>query len=433
MQFDRCRRCLRAGSGSSGFAVVNTIALLFAATVIGPATPRVHAQDGPPPTAVRTRMASLETVQDQLPVTGEIRAVARATVASDAEGRVIEVLVTEGDRVVAGDPIARVDDTRPRLQRDRLLASRAAAEATLEVRAAELARARLDLERLVELAANRAGRPRELDDARTDVAIAVAREAEARGDIAVIAADVAIAEDALAKSIVRAPFEGTVVERRTDVGRWMERGGDVVELIGHRRFEIWLEVPQRFKAALLGPDATIGARVEAVGLGWTDVRPVVVPIVDPTSRSFRVKLTVDDEEGLLVDGMSAVGSVPAGRSAEHLLIPRDALMQNAAGAFVFSAMGGDDGAPATAIPVPVRVLFGVGDRVAVDAAGLFPGAAVVVEGNERLFPMMPVIPTPTPAPASEPVAGAESTSGSSSDQERGSVSDRNSAGASARE
>lgn len=398
----------------SGIPSPRRVAGVLALTLIALAAP-VSAQDGPPPTMVRTRPAVLESVQDQLPVTGEVRAVARATVACDAEGRVLEVLVTEGDHVAAGDPIARVDDTRPRLQRDRLLASRAAAEATVQVRAAELARARLDLERLERLAADRAGRPRELDDARTDVAIGMAREAEARGAMAVIAADLAIAEDALEKAVVRAPFDGTVVERRTDVGRWMERGGDVVELVGDRAFEIWLEVPQRFKGALGDEGVTIGARVDAVGMVWSDQRPVVVPIVDPASRSFRVKLTVQDDAGLLADGMSALGSVPAGRSAEHLLIPRDALLQNAAGYYVFSAMGGDDGTPATAVPVPVRVLFGLGNRVAVDASGLFPGAPVIVEGNERLFPMMPVIASSAPDepasndpafddPVSDPVA-----------------------------
>jgi hypothetical protein len=39
----------------------------------------------------------------------------------------------------------------------------------------------------------------------------------------------------------------------------------------------------------------------------------------------------------------------------------------------------------------VRTLFPVGNRVAIESAGLPPEAQVVVEGNERLFPGQPLI------------------------------------------
>jgi len=361
---------------------------------------------GPPPTPVRVAAVEERVVQDRDRLTGEVQAVDRTTVASDAEGRVLEVLVEEGDPVEAGAPIARLDDTTPRLAIARLEARRGVASAVLDVRAAELARAELDLERLERLAADRASRPRELDDARSEVAVARARLAEAERDLEVIAAEIAIAREEQDDAVIRAPFAGVVVARHTDPGRWMERGGDVVELVGQGRYEIWLDVPQRYRPALASEDATVGVRVDAADRSWPPARPVIVPLVDPDARSFRVYLRVQDESGLLADGMSAVGSVPAGRSARRLLVPRDALLQNEAGFYVFAVRSMGEGPPA-AMPVTVRVLFEIGDRVAV-AGPLGPEEQVVVEGNERLFPMMPVAPQEADPPrataAADPAA-----------------------------
>ena len=56
------------------------------------------------------------------------------------------------------------------------------------------------------------------------------------------------------------------------------------------------------------------------------------------------------------------------------------------------------------MPLKIRTLFPLGDRVVVEARGLEPGDLVVVEGNERLFPMMPIEPI-------ERDGGAVSTTG----------------------
>ena len=48
--------------------------------------------------------------------------------------------------------------------------------------------------------------------------------------------------------------------------------------------------------------------------------------------------------------------------------------------------------PALAVVARVRVLFPHGDRWVIESDELREGEAVVVEGNERLFPMSPVAP-----------------------------------------
>ena len=78
----------------------------------------------------------------------------------------------------------------------------------------------------------------------------------------------------------------------------------------------------------------------------------------------------------------------------------DALLRNQAGFYVYVARG-TAGGPAHAAPVPVIVVFETPHGVAVTASGLADGDLVVVEGNERLFPMMPIAPAPAARDARE--------------------------------
>ena len=70
-------------------------------------------------------------------------------------------------------------------------------------------------------------------------------------------------------------------------------------------------------------------------------------------------------------------------------------MRSEAGAFVYVARSsGQPNSPPVAMPMPVQVMFALKDRLVVRAEGIAPGDLLVVEGNERLMPMTPVMPSP---------------------------------------
>ena len=100
---------------------------------------------------------------------------------------------------------------------------------------------------------------------------------------------------------------------------------------------------------------------------------------------------VENEAGAFAPGLALEAFVPQGAPQRWMIVPKDALVYQGSSASVYLVDGG------LARPVPVRVAFPTGDFVAIDhaaaiVAGLRPGAAVVVEGNERLMPMSPVVP-----------------------------------------
>jgi membrane fusion protein (multidrug efflux system) len=88
--------------------------------------------------------------------------------------------------------------------------------------------------------------------------------------------------------------------------------------------------------------------------------------------------------------MSVVGLVPTGVRDESLTVPQDAVLRDDAGEYVYVDGGG------RAAVVRVETLFSVDDRLVVRSTGLQPGARVVVEGHQRMFPGQPLEPVGGP-------------------------------------
>ncbi|MEO0632405.1 MAG: hypothetical protein AAFY46_17005, partial [Planctomycetota bacterium] len=62
-----------------------------------------------------------------------------------------------------------------------------------------------------------------------------------------------------------------------------------------------------------------------------------------------------------------------------------------------------------AMPMQISRLFAVGQRVAIRRGGLSEGTQVVIEGNERMFPMQPLMVQGGGEPPSGPPAQADAT------------------------
>src|SRR5947208_3094 len=139
-----------------------------------------------------------------LVASGYVVAQRKAAVASKGTGRLVYLGVVEGDRVRAGQVIARIEDAD-------IKAQLAQAQANLDLSRAELRDAEHSLarERLL------------LDSAFSSQAsydAAEARYQRVRASIAIAQATVQAAEVALENTVIRAPFDGTVLSKNADVG-----------------------------------------------------------------------------------------------------------------------------------------------------------------------------------------------------------------------
>jgi len=376
---------------------ISRLSLLAIGAVVVASGPVARAQGGRPPTAVRVEAVELETLQERRRVTGELRAVSRSRVATMESGLVLELPVREGSVVQAGDVLAALDSRRLEIELRRHQAEKLVGRAVLTAREASEAMKQRDVDALRTLQAQSATNPKELADADAELLVASAQVEAARRDIDVIAARVDLLDRRLADMKITAPFAGVVVGRNTERGEWVAEGDAIVEIVSIGSFDAWLDVPQRFAPAVAAGNEPVQVRIDATGETRPPQIPRFVPLVDPKARTFRLIVRVEDKAHRLASGMSVTGWVPTGRPDQYLTVPRNAILRNQVGPYVFQAQTTGEG-PAVAQPVQIDILFEVGDRVAVPAGQLAPGDLVVVEGNERLFPRMPISFTPPGTP-----------------------------------
>ena len=352
---------------------------------------------GPPPQAVRVDEVRSETIVAQRRVTGDVRALRRAPVAAREPGRVVELAIREGQRVDLGAVLGRLDARTLELEAGVLRARTSAADASRTEALISLERARRDLETLRRLSERDAANPKELADAESDVALAEARLQLADAERMRLTAELALLEQRIDDTVLRAPFAGVVVQRLAEVGAWLGVGDGVVELLSDRELEVWLDVSEHDLGALrasLAAGESLHVVLESTGAERDLAQARLVPLIDPRSRQFRLVATwpLIDGAADAVAGMSAVGWVPTGTNVDALTVSPDAVLRNEVGPYVWLVRETSPDAPAVAAPQQVDVLYRSGGRVVVRSAALSPGTQVVIEGNERLFPGAPVIP-----------------------------------------
>ncbi len=353
-----------------------------------------HAQ---PSALVRVDEVRLERVDRWRQVTGDVRSLRRSLIAAQEEGHVLEVNAEEGDEIPAGRVIARLDPVFAELERDRAAADAKAREGLVAERRADLERARRDLVRFEEGRRSGATSDVEFDQASTRVRIYEAQLAQAEADAEAARKRAQDAAQRLERFTIRAPFDGVIARKETEVGRWLGRGESVVELVSLELIEARIDVPEALVDRIRDPEVRVRVRIPALDKPDPDdpqkvelhelELPItaVVPDVDPLSRLFPVRVVFENTGRRAKPGMSVIGLIPTGSRGEELTVHKDAILRDDAGEFIYINAGGQ------AMPVRIRSRYGVGDRVVIGPhPELGPGVQAIIEGNERLFPTQPV-------------------------------------------
>jgi len=276
-------------------------------------------------------------------------------------GRVVELLVTAGDRVEADQPLLVLDSPEVKSAQ------------------AEYIRAEAD-ERLARAAAARAER--------LHAAHAVAEKdyQQAREEAHKTAADFERARaqlerlriapgDRTSRYVLRSPLAGTVVERRALVGMeaGAESGEPLVVVSDLSRVRVVVRLPER-QLALARPGQAVGVRVDAYGDEFPGAVSAVGDVVDEATRTVPVRCAVANPNHLLKPAMFARVSLKAPPGLHLLVVPSGALVSDGQRfrVFVRRADGSLD-------PRAVEVGAEIDGQVQV-ISGLQIGEEVVVEG-----------------------------------------------------
>jgi HlyD family secretion protein len=277
--------------------------------------------------------------------TGRVETPSRVTIGSEIAGILAERLVTDGDRVAAGQVVARLryDEAMARVREaEAALAQfeardRPAAQAALREAEARLAQAQREAERQRDLAA-RGLVARELLE-RAEEALAIAR-AQADGarvraraaapggeDERVLRQRLAIARAQLAKTEIRALVDGIVLRRLAEPGDVVGAGRGILELARDGDIEIVAQVDERNlgtlavgQKALASADAFPDRRFDA------EVR-FIAPGIDPQTGTIEVRLRVIAPPDYLRQDMTVSVDIETARRERALSVPADALRE----------------------------------------------------------------------------------------------------------
>ena len=195
--------------------------------VTGPAVAQ-----GRGPAAVRFTEAVNHEVRGTVRLPGTVESRTESVVASEVAALVVALEVEEGDRVRKDQPLVRLRTVSYDLQLQAAAGEFKEGEARLELAQSKLRRAR-------ELFEDNVISEDQLDDAFSEFTAG-------QGRVDASSARIAELEDKIARCVVRAPFAGVVVRKLTDVGQWMQAGGEVVEMVALNRLDVRVEVPERY-------------------------------------------------------------------------------------------------------------------------------------------------------------------------------------------
>ena len=296
-----------------------------------------------------------------------------------AAGRLAEVLVSEGDRVRAGQVLARLDASP---LRDALVQ----AEAQVAQGRAQAANAGLKLSRAEQAFRAGVAAGQEVDDARLAAESAQAQVRSAQ-------AQASTAKNQLARGELRAPFDGVVARRLAAAGEPVDPGRPVIEVARIDVLELRAPVAARLAVRLRAGQAAQALVDASPGESWPASVIAGAPVIDAASGAALVRVRVPNPGLRLKAGSLARARVTLQVHRAVLLVPQQALLEGPEGTMV-SVVEQEK-----AKRVPVKAGVQEGGQVEI-LEGLAEGQLVIVQGAYALPDG-----TPVALEAAAPVAG----------------------------
>ncbi|MFW6084231.1 MAG: efflux RND transporter periplasmic adaptor subunit [Gemmatimonadota bacterium] len=378
----------------------NALLTLAAAALAGCGTSegQIPEEETPTPSveAVQARCGALPLSER---LTGTVRASGQVAIYPETSGPVVEVLVSNGDRVSAGDPLVRIrgETSDGQLQQSR--ASLSSARAQREQARANVEQLERRYERARELVEEEFISREEFEQLEADLASARAELAQAEAAIEMAEGELGQSRESVRQTVVRAPIDGRVGRRNAEVGMYVT-GSDALFTIG-RLEEMQIEVPIT-QEMLSRIEVGQTARIRLENLPDTVIEAEVSrisPFIEPGSFSAEAEIDVPNPDGLLLPGMFVTVDVLYGESEQATLVPKSALYDDpgtgALGIYVAPSLGletrpvmpeGDERAPLTAPTITEfeRVDVLAEGRHVVGVSGIDPDTWVVVVGQHLL-------------------------------------------------
>lgn len=266
------------------------------------------------------------TLRKVVEVFGSLAPKASTEVKSEQPGRITKVQVKEWDQVNRDDVLLELDPTDFRLLVNKEEAGLKMARAQLLQARVDQDRARRELNRAQKLKDGGLVTGQELDERRTAMESAGARVALAEAQVGQAESQLAEARHNLEKTVVRAPIQGTVYQRKVDVGDWVDKGALLFSIVDNRVLDFTANVPATDLAQVREGQVLTFSVDGLPGRVFNGTIKRINPMVNNSDRSGRIQAEVRNEDGALKGGVFARGDVLVGEYAGVLTLPKACLI-----------------------------------------------------------------------------------------------------------
>jgi membrane fusion protein, multidrug efflux system len=351
------------------FAMLVTVGLVIGGC--GESEPRV--QVVAPPPAVTVVAVATDEIRPSVTFTGRVQARDKVELRARVEGFLEKRLFREGQDVKEGDLLFVIEQPPYKASIEEIKASIEKAQAALTL-------AELEVGRQSELVARQTGTQQRLDEA-------IAKQGEARGELARLKASLEKAELQLSYTEIRAPLAGRIGRATISVGNYVTpSSGTLATIVLQDPIYASFPVTQREMLELRKERTKSDPGINYLRLadGSRYAHPGKVDFVDVTvsqgTDTVQVRAVFPNPDRILVDGQLVTVVAEVGKAESSLLIPQQAIQIDQSGPFVLVV----DGASRVEVR-RIEVGPAPGTRIVV-TKGLSAGDKIITEGIQKVRP-----------------------------------------------
>jgi RND family efflux transporter MFP subunit len=285
---------------------------------------------------ILTSKVRTATISEDIIAVGRLRAVFSTELRSEINGRIVRILATDGERLTKGQEILRLD------QQD-ILTQLQEIERSIEAAKLRMQRSKRDFERLMELNKRGVVTTKDFEDARITSSLS-------ENDAAIAEARAANLRDKLAKTIIRAPHDGTLLlrdltEGQVITGAAAQNGGTLLGEVADLSLLMVRTNINEIDVARLKVAYPARVRVDSMRsvLMPGSIRRIATSALESNvdrTRIFPVDVILDEADERLRPGMSATVMFTLSRVENSIAAPLNSVFSTAESArYVFLKKG----------------------------------------------------------------------------------------------
>lgn len=342
---------------------MRVLKIVFMLIIINVHVPMVYGQARPPARVVTSKIVFQQVSPNQAFI-GTLYYERISHVSSEVAGLVNTINVRTGDRIQKGKVLVNLDTQI--LEKEILIFHNKVKRADLQIN-----HVHKNYKRLSSLSKNDMVSDKAYDDARFAYQDALLQKISVKTTLEKLLIQ-------KRKSIIKAPFDGIVLEKNVDSGDWVQQGKPLISIGSVHDIFIRLPVAETLlKYVSFGQKVLV--TINAYNKEMTGTIENLFPKADAKTKNVFLKIRIPSKIKA-ARNMSATVLIPSGLKQKLAMIPRDALVKSHGSDFVYTVKENK------AVMLPVNIVTYLGSRIGADNKHFTQDMPVVVEGNERLRP-----------------------------------------------